>query len=462
MRCSLGPVVLISLLALPLPAQAWESDVHYGLTRWLAQQTGFSDEQSKWIADGDQGVDDSPITDPVHSTIASACTGADKTGSSEVHDHHFPSKNGVPDTPKQRVVEPGLVQRQGSVNPAPRLSDRPSTFNDFGKYLHALQDTWSHQGIPDFPDPPCDQQLGWGHALARGGWACHLADLTYMWQAHDVPETAKATYDEMVAQSPGSPKPWKDLEPTVAEFAAARSKWEKDDWFRKQGFSDRELGFLQEISLPDCTADAPRCPGPYPFQHLLETWTLLVRLNSNPTGRERAPSDVQQAFRDFVTGLVTEGKNFKTDLIDSTLSRIALTRALHVSNACPELVDQLLNTLLGPGIMSGWAAHQPIELCEAAYQATLAGSGQISCAAAIEALQRARILRYGPDIREIAPAAQAQGLPLFLLSTSFNPRSESYYGFVRFIHLPRDILVLTARRISGAAKIVGAVWSPDQ
>jgi hypothetical protein len=38
--------------------------------------------------------------------------------------------------------------------------------------------------------------------------------------------TAKATYDEMVAQSPGSPKPWKDLEPTVAEFAAARSKWE--------------------------------------------------------------------------------------------------------------------------------------------------------------------------------------------------------------------------------------------
>jgi hypothetical protein len=348
------------------------------------------------------------------------------------------------------------------VGPAPRLSARPSTFSDFGKYLHALQDTWSHQGIPDFPDPPCDQQLGWGHALKRGGWACHLADLTYKWQANDAPETAKATYNEMVAQSPGLAKPWKDLAPLVAEFAAARSKWEKHDWFRKQGFSAEELGFLQEISLPHCAADSPQCPGPYPFQQLIATWSKLTRVSASSAGRERVPPDIQQVFREIVTGLLSEGKNVKTDLIDRTLSRIALSRALHISNACPELIDQIQDALLGPDPIQAWAARTPLELCEAAYQASLAGSGEISCSEAAEALQQAKILPYGPDIRELAPAAQAQGLPLFLLTTSFNARSESYYGFVRFIHLPRDVLMLTARRISGGAKIVGAVWSPDQ
>ena len=460
--CRLCIAIFLGLLASSLSAHAWESDVHYGLTQWLAQQAGFPATQSKLIAEGDQGVDDSPSTDPVHGTIASACTGADKTGSSEVHDHHFPSVNGVPDTPEQRAVKPGVVQRQGSVNPPPKLSDRPSTFNDFGKYLHALQDTWSHQGVPDFPDPPCDKQLGWGHALARGGWSCHLADLTYKWQAHDVPETAKATYDAMVAQSPGSPKLWKDLEPAVAEFAAARSKWEKDDWFRKQGFGDQELGFLQETSLPDCAADAPRCPGSYPFQHLLKTWVRLVRLDTNASGREPAPPGVRAVFQDFVTGLLSEGKKVKADLVDTGLSLIALRRALHVNDKCPELIDQIRNTLFGQEMLPGWAAHQPIELCEAAYQAALAGSGEISCDAAADALRRAKILRYGPDIRALMPAAQAQNLPLFLIGTSFNPRSENYYGFVRFIHLPRDILILTARRTSSGPKIVGAVWSPDQ
>ena len=49
-------LVAFSLFSSTGPSMAWESDVHYGLTRWLAIQAGFSPEQAKWIADGDQGV----------------------------------------------------------------------------------------------------------------------------------------------------------------------------------------------------------------------------------------------------------------------------------------------------------------------------------------------------------------------------------------------------------------------
>jgi hypothetical protein len=64
------------------PSAAWENDVHYGLTKWLALQAGFTEQQSIWIADGNVGIDKSPITEPVHTTFASACVGnADPTGS---------------------------------------------------------------------------------------------------------------------------------------------------------------------------------------------------------------------------------------------------------------------------------------------------------------------------------------------------------------------------------------------
>lgn len=467
--------ILATVLCFPLSfAQAWEADVHYGLTLWLAKQAGFPDEQAKWIADGNQGVDNSSVTDPVHSTIASACTARDVTGSSEVHDHHFPSKNGVPDAPVSRVVKPGFVQRQGSVHAAPPLSDKQSSFYDFGKYLHALQDTWSHQGVPDFPDL-CDQQLGWGHSFSRGGWACHLADLTYRWP-NDALQTAKATYDAMVAQA-SSARPWSDLVPELSGFIAAQSKWQKDSWFSARGFGPQERGFLQEISLPDCVLDA-QCLGPYPFQQLIEKWRTIASLRSGFArftfgGRTLTvsvagdiPADIRQLFVDFVGGLVAGGKSVKTDAIDTVLSRIALARALHISDACPNLVNELEDVQVTPdAVSSGLVAYQPLELCEAAFEAARAGEGVISCDAAAAALRNIRTpRRRGPDLRELAPVAQAEQLPLFVFEglTSFNQRSESYSTVVRFIHLPRDALLLTARRVSGVAKIVAAVWMPGE
>src|SRR5215831_16409125 len=75
------------------PTQAWESDVHYGLTEWLAIQAGFDRNEAKEIARQDQKVDDSWITGPMTSTLVSSCIGfRDDKGSLDVHDNHFPSE----------------------------------------------------------------------------------------------------------------------------------------------------------------------------------------------------------------------------------------------------------------------------------------------------------------------------------------------------------------------------------
>jgi hypothetical protein len=262
--------LVLGLFAYVTSAAAWENDVHYGLTKWLALQAGFTEEQATWIADGDVGIDKSRITEPVHTTIVSACTGNDDTGSGQVHDHHFPSDRSVPNDPNLRIVRPGYVQQGGNAQSAPRIRDYNdrSRFREFGEYLHAFQDTWSHQGEPDIP-PVCNPKLGWGHAFNRGGWACHLADLTYHWRDKDLIPMAMATYDVLIAQTPGAAKSWDDLKPKIETFAMARSKWEKDTWFDQEKFNDRS--FLQEISLPDCVVNGP-CPGPYPFQKLVANW----------------------------------------------------------------------------------------------------------------------------------------------------------------------------------------------
>lgn len=487
-------LILIGSLLFARPVAAWESDVHYGLTLWLAKQAGFSGHQALWIAQGNQGVDDSSTTDPVKTTFLSACSGSDPTGSSEVHDHHFPSLRGAPGNPQTRIVVPGQVQRGGFRQPAPTIADDESSFRDLGKYLHALQDSWSHQGVPDFPDPPCDRQLGWGHSFSRGGWSCHLADLTYMWPDTDARETAKATYETFLAQSKGSPRIWDEILPQIHEFVDGRSKWEKHAWFLKQGFNESELDFLQEISLPDCRPDAVSCPGPYPFQRLIQKWTDIVRASFKPsddlvalrTGRDPSilgfsvvrreeviPTAYMRVFRELAAALVAQSSSVKNDLINHVLSRVALARAVRIGEGCPQVLDSLRELMLGSDVMHGKLPPQPIEICIAAHRASLAGSNEISCDAASSAIRNLRSNRNGPSLSEMLPAVQATGLPPYVFGRgvvafpeipTFGPplysSDEDYSVPVRFAHLPKDVLILTARSVRGTVQIVSANWMP--
>jgi hypothetical protein len=48
---------LIFLLSQSSLASAWEADVHFGLTKWLAIQAGFDRSEAETIAYGNQQVD---------------------------------------------------------------------------------------------------------------------------------------------------------------------------------------------------------------------------------------------------------------------------------------------------------------------------------------------------------------------------------------------------------------------
>jgi len=49
--------LLAVLLGWPVSVAAYESDVHYGLTRWLALKAGFDPGQADAIALGNQRLD---------------------------------------------------------------------------------------------------------------------------------------------------------------------------------------------------------------------------------------------------------------------------------------------------------------------------------------------------------------------------------------------------------------------
>jgi hypothetical protein len=128
----------------------------------------------------------------------------------------------------------------------------------FAETVHALQDSWSHQGVPDLPRPlegalVCDPSLAWAHPRSRGGWNSHKADLTYEWPA-DTVAMAKATYEALIQYPPisgvkRSPKDWTEIRPLLDGFVRAATKTEKKKWFLAQGITD--VSFLAGITLPD-------------------------------------------------------------------------------------------------------------------------------------------------------------------------------------------------------------------
>src|SRR2546422_7474946 len=203
-------VVSASLvLALSSTVWAWEPDVHYGLTRWLAVKAGFTPEIDEQIAaadlSADQGnFDPAPWAVGLHILIL-----GDKAASKHVQKLHFPSYGPVPGDPKQRSVQQNsstaLDWLKKDTQFQTSSANESTEVEDFGHALHSLQDSWSHEGVPDvafrcFGIRP-RSQLSWAHPIERGGWAVHDADLTYLWKADTKNrpiDMAHATFDALV------------------------------------------------------------------------------------------------------------------------------------------------------------------------------------------------------------------------------------------------------------------------
>src|SRR5689334_11582027 len=254
--------LLALLLVTSLPSAAFESDVHFGLTQWLAMKAGFDARAAATIATGNQRVDSGDMQ-YVDLDLMYACIGRDDIGARRAGSHHYPSSAPLPAPPEARVVTPGGDVAMKLAIGATKVPPDQSLYRMYllGEGLHTLQDSWSHQGVSDVPQWPrarfdCDPTRAWGHSKSRGGFNSHKADLTYLWPS-DTVAMAKATYDVLL-QYPSppdakrAPRPWDEIRPALARFISAATKSEKKDWFVAQGISD--VSFLEGVSLPDGAA----------------------------------------------------------------------------------------------------------------------------------------------------------------------------------------------------------------
>jgi hypothetical protein len=152
LRVSASIATLALTLCASMSCVAWESDVHYGITLWLALRAGFSEHWAREIARQDEGLDDGVLS-AVYSVFHYACIGKDEGMSRLVRDHHFPSTAPLPSPTKDRIVVPGKDAAWSQIRDrlAHPGSDLRFEIEKFGMALHALQDSWSHQGEPQIP-----------------------------------------------------------------------------------------------------------------------------------------------------------------------------------------------------------------------------------------------------------------------------------------------------------------------
>lgn len=251
--------MLIALLLASPMCGAFESDVHYGLTYWLALQAGFNEREAQIIAGGDQRVDSGgmPFIDLV---FMYACVGKDDVGMRRAGAHHYPTNRSIPGPAWERGPSAGSdVARKAALE----TLQVPAAQAGFmllrlGETLHVLQDSWAHQGALDVPHATgssfhCDPTRAWGHPQARGGANSHKADLTRYWPA-DTTAMAEATYDILLRYPPvagheRSVRRWDSIRPLLDGFIEAPTKSAKRAWFAAQGIED--VSFLEGISLPD-------------------------------------------------------------------------------------------------------------------------------------------------------------------------------------------------------------------
>ena len=260
-------ILLLTFTILALgarPARAYEDDVHYGLPKCLGLKIGFLLNDAEGIAYGDKYVDGGAL-DAVRLTFYSACIGRDPAGSDTVLKHHFPSGATVPSPPAAREVRANSSAARimsDRVMASPQRGFPSRDLRDFGAGLHALQDSFSHEGVPDVPGLllfSCANEYAWGHPAANGGWNRHDPDLTYLPNNRaKAIDMARVTYDQLCeyrkrVQAATCSAPWKDLQAGVERFVQASTKADKWAWFR----SDEKLRgefkceSLEGINLPD-------------------------------------------------------------------------------------------------------------------------------------------------------------------------------------------------------------------
>ena len=428
---------LVAMLGmLPAVCCSFEADVHFGLTKWLAIQAGFTPWQADAIGIGDQRIDSGDMQ-YMELLPTYACLGSNRPGAEAVRLLHFPSDRDLPAPPGQRTVTAGSETARKEVLKLEKSQPDQAVFrlNLMGAGLHTLQDSWAHQGVPDVAQPfdqlgACDPNLAWSSPSERGGWNSHKADTTRTWAA-DTLAMAEATYSELqrmpdVLGVKRSAKPWSSSAAQLDAFIRASTKTEKQKWFLAQGIDD--VSFLEGISLPD---GAQRFDRHWPGRKLPPLKTL------QSTQHHFDPELLDAMSRFFTQWVVT------TDF-DALAAQMAVAPA-----ARAELAARL----------RAWRIRDHGRVAELAHATQLLSAARRAKLSSLAGTPR-QLATYAAPTEAyfplLVPGAEISPLLGFILypipdSQSGNPR---VIAVTKFRHAPYDTVEVLGERIDKAWRIV--------
>ena len=444
--------VIITLVA--IRAAAWEKDLHYGLTKWLAYEAGFSLDDAETVAKGAEAPDEGKLYPAPGAVWHSACISRDPDVSALVQQFHFPSYGHVPGPPANRSVDPAgppphdnaatdLVEKEVQT----KLSSQPreKTLTALGIALHPLEDSWSHQGEPDTPPWPCAKDLSWGHPAARKGWRKHDADLTYL-HRQDTLDTAARVYDFLVRflnnhpamkrDSRRIPPAWNTLSPAVEQFARAASKADKRAWFQSQvdvpfrSYSDQT--FLDKINLPD---DDKKRQALAPDTNGHSVYVLAAAQQYYP------PRDVEAFVENFLTQWLikrdVEGILHYTDVRQLRDAFMQQNEAIMKDTNPAEFSRLLFFMWLVRD--HGLVNHLGHGLGEISGSET-----RLNVAAQLDLLKKEPLIEINA----------LRGTEMYFRLSRY-PDSEEYAVIIEFAHAPRDACILTVGKSnSGGQQLV--------
>lgn len=299
LTCRMASTVMTILLLTPASSPAFEADVHYGLTQWLALQAGYSAQQAESIARGNQQAD-SGLMDSMLPMLEYACVSRSPAMARAAQSYHFASAVPVPAAPERReiVANSDAARRKldSVMRAAKRMAD--SHLLKLGEALHLLQDSWAHQGVPgkpilQTPAVQCDAALAWATPETRGGWSRHKADVASQWP-EDTVAMAAATYQHLIAYPPlaegaRAAKAWPEVRRQLDGFLLAGTKAGQRRWFVANGVN--QVAFLQGTSLPDGAGFVSQGPLALP--------RALPVLRSDTTTQYTVKQDAKDFFDSF-------------------------------------------------------------------------------------------------------------------------------------------------------------------
>src|SRR5437868_4039182 len=118
-QARMNPIKLIAhglvLTVASFCAHAYESDLHYGLTYWLATQAGYDPLQSQEIARQNE-LTDTGMLDAKHAIIWDLCILQDTKASLLTRALHFRAKREPPANPAERPVNSTAPYAMGQSN----------------------------------------------------------------------------------------------------------------------------------------------------------------------------------------------------------------------------------------------------------------------------------------------------------------------------------------------------------